>query len=87
MSEHAIIYYAADRLAIRELIEAYAHCADRRDAKRQMSLEQHIRAKVWPPVTQARLVHSRSPRDLAQMARPCTLQLSNRQQTSRLRLG
>ena len=29
---------AADRLAIRELVEAYAHCADRRDAKRQMSL-------------------------------------------------
>ena len=29
---------AADRLAIRELIEAYAHCADRRDAKDQMSL-------------------------------------------------
>jgi hypothetical protein len=29
---------AADRLAIRELIEAYAHCADRRDAKGQMSL-------------------------------------------------
>jgi hypothetical protein len=29
---------AADRLAIRELIEAYAHCADRRDAKSQMSL-------------------------------------------------
>jgi SnoaL-like domain len=29
---------AADRLAIRELIEAYAHCADRRDAKKQMSL-------------------------------------------------
>lgn len=29
---------AADRLAIRELIEAYAHCADRRDAKVQMSL-------------------------------------------------
>ena len=29
---------AADRLAIRELTEAYAHCADRRDAKRQMSL-------------------------------------------------
>jgi hypothetical protein len=23
---------AADRLAIRELVEAYAHCADRRDA-------------------------------------------------------
>ena len=29
---------AADRLSIRELIEAYAHCADRRDAKGQMSL-------------------------------------------------
>jgi SnoaL-like domain len=29
---------AADRLAIRELIEAYAHCADQRDAKGQMSL-------------------------------------------------
>ena len=29
---------AADRLAIRERIEAYAHCADRRDAKGQMSL-------------------------------------------------
>ena len=29
---------AADRLAIRELIEAYSHCADRRDAKAQMAL-------------------------------------------------
>ena len=29
---------AADRLAIRELIEAYAHWADRRDAKDQMAL-------------------------------------------------
>ena len=29
---------AADRLAIRELVEAYAHCADRRDAKAQMAL-------------------------------------------------
>jgi ketosteroid isomerase-like protein len=29
---------AADRLAIRELVEAYAHCADRRDAHGQMSL-------------------------------------------------
>src|SRR4029077_18265821 len=28
----------ADRLAIRELVEAYAHCADRREAKAQMSL-------------------------------------------------
>jgi SnoaL-like domain len=29
---------AADRIAIRELVEAYAHCADRRDAKDQMAL-------------------------------------------------
>jgi ketosteroid isomerase-like protein len=28
----------ADRLAIRELIDAYAHCADRRDAQGQKSL-------------------------------------------------
>jgi ketosteroid isomerase-like protein len=29
---------AADRLAIRELVETYAYCADRRDAKGQMAL-------------------------------------------------
>ena len=29
---------AADRLAIRELVEAYAYCADRRDANGQMAL-------------------------------------------------
>ena len=29
---------AADRLAFRELFDAYAHCADRRDAKGQMAL-------------------------------------------------
>ena len=29
---------AANRLAIRELVDAYAHCADRRDAKGQMAL-------------------------------------------------
>src|SRR5437660_11592867 len=29
---------AADRLAIRDLVEAYAHCADRRDATGQMAL-------------------------------------------------
>ena len=29
---------AADRLAIRELVEAYAHCADRRNAKGQLAL-------------------------------------------------
>src|SRR5580658_7326667 len=40
MSKHVTISptEAADRLAIRELTEAYAHCADRRDAKGQMSL-------------------------------------------------
>ena len=40
MSTHSLIspVEAADRLAIRELVDAYAHCADRRDAQRQMSL-------------------------------------------------
>src|ERR1700747_3155244 len=40
MSNHVSISpaEAADRLAIRELVEAYAHCADRRDAQGQMSL-------------------------------------------------
>jgi ketosteroid isomerase-like protein len=40
MNQHVTISptEAADRLAIRELVEAYAHCADRRDAKGQMSL-------------------------------------------------
>ena len=40
MSKHVAIppAEAADRLAIRELVEAYAHCADRREAKGQMAL-------------------------------------------------
>ena len=40
MSKHVAISpnESADRLAIRELVEAYAHCADRRDAKGQMAL-------------------------------------------------
>jgi ketosteroid isomerase-like protein len=40
MSQHVTLSpkEAADRLAIRELVEGYAHCADRRDAKGQMSL-------------------------------------------------
>jgi len=40
MSKHVTISpnEAADHLAIRELVEAYAHCADRRDAKGQMAL-------------------------------------------------
>jgi len=40
MSKHVAVSpsEAADRLAIRELVEAYAHCADRRDAQGQMAL-------------------------------------------------
>ena len=40
MSQHVTLSpsEAADRLEIRELIEAYAHCADRREAKGQMAL-------------------------------------------------
>jgi SnoaL-like domain len=40
MNKHVTISpeEAADRLAIRELVEGYAHYADRRDAKGQMSL-------------------------------------------------
>jgi len=40
MSKHINISSseAADRLAIRELVESYAHCADRRDAKGQIAL-------------------------------------------------
>jgi ketosteroid isomerase-like protein len=40
MTSHTTIspLEAADRLAIRELVDAYAHCADRRDAKGQMAL-------------------------------------------------
>src|SRR6201998_4646496 len=40
MSNHVDVspQEAADRLAIRELVEAYAHCADRRDAQSQMAL-------------------------------------------------
>jgi hypothetical protein len=40
MSKHVSIppSEAANRLAIRELVEAYAHCADRRDAEGQMAL-------------------------------------------------
>jgi hypothetical protein len=40
MCKHLTVSFneAAERLAIRELVEAYAHCADRRDANGQMSL-------------------------------------------------
>ncbi|WP_127357309.1 nuclear transport factor 2 family protein [Actinacidiphila soli] len=40
MTSHSSLpaHEAADRLAIRELIDTYAHCADRRDANGQMAL-------------------------------------------------
>ncbi|MEV7598839.1 nuclear transport factor 2 family protein [Kitasatospora sp. NPDC089797] len=40
MAPHAALspQEAADRLAIRELVDAYAHCADRRDAEGQLAL-------------------------------------------------
>src|ERR1700745_297664 len=40
MSQHLTISpeEVADRLAIREIVDAYAHCADRRDANGQMAL-------------------------------------------------
>jgi hypothetical protein len=40
MSEYVTVSpeEVADRLAIRELVESYAHCADHRDAKGQMAL-------------------------------------------------
>jgi hypothetical protein len=40
MASHSTLspHEAADRLAIRELFDAYAHCADTRDAEQQMAL-------------------------------------------------
>ncbi len=40
MSKHVAVSpeEVADRFAIRELVESYAHCADHRDAKGQMAL-------------------------------------------------
>ena len=40
MASHTVVppQEAADRMAIRELVDAYAHCADRRDARGQMDL-------------------------------------------------
>lgn len=54
---------AADRLAIRELIEAYARCADRRDAPGQMALfipDTHFVVYMDPKsVTPSQELHSR----------------------------
>jgi ketosteroid isomerase-like protein len=45
---------AADRLAIRELVDAYAHCADQRDATGQMALfTRDTRFLVFYDVTSA----------------------------------
>jgi hypothetical protein len=45
---------AADRLAIRELIDASAHCADRRDAKGQTWLFAERRLMVdWTEARQS----------------------------------
>jgi len=40
---------AADRLALRELVDAYASCADRRDAKGQIALftETRTLSSTW----------------------------------------
>ena len=38
MDDAQTLAQMADRLAIRELVDAYAHCADRRDAASQMAL-------------------------------------------------
>jgi hypothetical protein len=63
MSKHVSVSpeEAADRLAIRELVEAYAYWADRRDAKGQMSLFTtdthfvvHMNAKVPKPSQELR---------------------------------
>src|SRR6266851_3508859 len=51
MSEHVTVppSEVADRLAIRELVEAYPHCADRRDAKDPTpTQERHGRASLAP---------------------------------------
>jgi hypothetical protein len=66
MSKHVAISpeEAADRLAIRELVEAYAHCADRRDAQGQTSLfaaDTHFVAYLnAKDPTLSQEVHSRS---------------------------
>jgi hypothetical protein len=63
MSKHVAITpeEAADRLSIRELVESYAHCADRRDAKGQMALftpDTHFVMNARDP-TPSQELHSR----------------------------
>ena len=68
MSKHLSIspQEAADRLAIRELVEAYAHCADRRDAKGQMAL---CTADAHFVVCMKVMKHSRQSRSLLTLFR------------------
>jgi hypothetical protein len=92
MSKHISIspQEGADRLAIRELVEAYAHCADRRDAQGQMSLfttDTHfvvyMSAKIRRPHRNSTRVRSWLPslQTLTSMTRPRTS--SGRAQSSR----
>jgi hypothetical protein len=65
MSKHVMVFpnEAADRLAIPELVESYAHCADRRAAKGQIparemdpipwSCRSRRRAATWRPPSMA----------------------------------
>ena len=73
MSTHVSIprNEAADRLAIRELVGAYEHCADRRDAKGQMALftpDTHF--AVYMNAEDAKPSHSKLPK-------VCTTKLSH----------
>jgi hypothetical protein len=50
---------AADRLALRELFDAYAHCADRRDAEGQKALFTAARATRSPTTSSPKTVNGR----------------------------
>ena len=62
-SHHAVsMREIADRLSIRELVDAYAHCADRQDADGQMSLfteDTHFVMKNATDPRPSRELHSR----------------------------
>jgi hypothetical protein len=63
---------AADRLAIRELFDAYAHCADRRDAEGQKALfTTDTRFAVYMRArTRSRPTSSKAARHLRPSSRP-----------------
>src|ERR1700756_5791397 len=66
MSSHPVfsLAEAGDRLAIRELVEAYAHCADTREAEDQMALftmDSHFVVYMDPKNTKPSMeLHTRS---------------------------